>query len=157
GLAAAGGAEQHRERAVGDAERHALHRLHTPRVDLAYVIECHRGHAYALPDSPPPCGEGLGVGGIPTIVLEYPPPCPPPQGGRERIHFSVSTRPFTNQRCISTTTATGGSMASMAVAITTFHSVSASAVTIIFLMPMTMVCMSSRVVIRIGHRYWVQP
>ena len=48
-------------------------------------------------------------------------------------------------------------LASMAVAITTFHSVSASAVTIIFLMPMTMVCMSSRVVIRIGHRYWFQP
>ncbi len=51
----------------------------------------------------------------------------------------------------------GGSIASIAVAITTFHSVSASAVTIIFLMPMTMVCMLSRVVIRIGHRYWFQP
>jgi uncharacterized protein len=30
-------------------------------------------------NSPPPCGEGLGVGGTPTIdVLESPPPCPSP-------------------------------------------------------------------------------
>jgi Fe-S oxidoreductase len=34
------------------------------------------------PDSPPPCGEGLGVGGIPTSdVLESPPPCPSPTRG----------------------------------------------------------------------------
>ncbi len=33
-------------------------------------------------------------------------------------HFSVSIRPLTNQRCISTTTATGGSIASIATAIT---------------------------------------
>src|SRR5262245_29025697 len=31
---------------------------------------------------PPPCGEGLGVGGIPTSdVLNSPHPVPPPQGG----------------------------------------------------------------------------
>src|SRR5262245_24099113 len=35
-------------------------------------------------DSPPPCGEGLGVGGIPTAnVLPSPLPDPPPRGGRE--------------------------------------------------------------------------
>jgi hypothetical protein len=48
-------------------------------------------------------------------------------------------------------------MASMAVAITTFHSVSASAVTIILRMPMTTVCISSRVVISSGQRYWFHP
>ena len=31
-------------------------------------------------DSPPPCGEGLGVGGTPTSeVLQSPPPCPSPR------------------------------------------------------------------------------
>ena len=48
-------------------------------------------------------------------------------------------------------------MASMAVAMASCHSVSASCVTIIFLMPITMVCMSSRVVISSGQRYWFQP
>src|SRR5262249_11402607 len=34
------------------------------------------------PDSPPPCGEGLGVGGSPDLsVLHSPHPFPPPQGG----------------------------------------------------------------------------
>ncbi len=37
-------------------------------------------------------------------------------------HFSVSTSPLTNHFCISTTTKAGGSMARMAVAMTTFHS-----------------------------------
>jgi len=33
-------------------------------------------------DSPPPCGEGLGVGGAPNLeVLEFPPPCPSPARG----------------------------------------------------------------------------
>src|SRR5262249_46225139 len=68
-------------------------------------------------------------------------------------YFSVSIRPLTNRRCISTTTATGGSIASTAVAIATDHSVSASFTSMIFLMPMTMVCMSSRVVISSGQRY----
>ena len=36
-------------------------------------------------DSPPPCGEGLGVGGTPTSeVWDSPHPVPPPQGGRGR-------------------------------------------------------------------------
>ena len=43
-------------------------------------------------------------------------------------HFSVSTSPFTKSLCIKTTTATGGSMASTAVAMTICHSVSASCV-----------------------------
>src|SRR5687767_9055626 len=31
------------------------------------------------PEPPPPCGEGLGVGGLPTSeVLQSPPPCPSP-------------------------------------------------------------------------------
>src|SRR5262249_3789103 len=72
-------------------------------------------------------------------------------------YFSVSTRPLTNQRCIRTTTATGGSIASIAVARTMFHSVEASEVAMIFLMPMTMVPMLSRVVISKGQRYWFQP
>src|SRR2546423_12912904 len=78
----------------------------------------------------------------------------PPRGEGKirRRHFSVSTRPFTNQRCISTTTATGGSIASIAVAITTFHSVSASAVTIIFLMPVTIGCLLSRGGVNRGPR-----
>src|SRR5262245_66499704 len=33
-------------------------------------------------DSPPPCGEGLGVGGTPTFdILQSPPPCPSPTRG----------------------------------------------------------------------------
>jgi DNA ligase 1 len=37
-------------------------------------------------DSPPPCGEGLGVGGIPTSnVLQSPPPCPSPTRGEGTI------------------------------------------------------------------------
>ena len=40
-----------------------------------------------------------------------------------RRHFSVSTRPLTNHRCISITTSAGGSIASIAVAMTRFHSV----------------------------------
>src|SRR5262245_6933949 len=33
-------------------------------------------------DSPPPCGEGLGVGGTATFdVLQSPPPCPSPTRG----------------------------------------------------------------------------
>jgi error-prone DNA polymerase len=46
--------------------------------------------------SPPPCGEGLGVGvGRPSADLDVfaqprdPPPCPPPQGGREQSKRSA--------------------------------------------------------------------
>src|SRR5262245_36049168 len=36
-------------------------------------------------DSPPPCGEGLGVGGTPALdIRDSPHPVPPPQGGRGR-------------------------------------------------------------------------
>ena len=58
-------------------------------------------------------------------------------------YFSVSTRPFTNQRCIRTTTAAGGNSASIAVAITRFHSVSASPPVIMRLMPITAVYIDS--------------
>jgi hypothetical protein len=55
-------------------------------------------------------------------------------------YFSVSTRPFTNQRCIAITTMAGGSIAMIAVAITRCHSIAASPPpTIIRLMPITTV------------------
>src|SRR6267142_3373228 len=72
-------------------------------------------------------------------------------------HFSVSTSPFTNHRCMSRMTATGGSIASIAVDMIRFQSVWASPVPIILVMPMTMVSMLLLVVIRSGHRYWFQP
>jgi hypothetical protein len=45
-------------------------------------------------EAPPPCGEGLGVGGTPTFnVLEFPPPCPSPTRGEgtttARVRFQV--------------------------------------------------------------------
>src|SRR6185503_4103120 len=72
-------------------------------------------------------------------------------------YFSVSTRPFTNQRCISITTSAGGRSASIAVAITRFHSVRASPVLIMRLMPITAVDIDSSVVMSSGQRYWFQP
>src|SRR5690606_16792592 len=72
-------------------------------------------------------------------------------------HLSDSTSPLTNQRCISTTTATGGSIASMAVAITRCHSVAASPPAIIRLMPITTGYIDSCVVTSSGHRYWFHP
>src|SRR5206468_616644 len=54
---------------------------------------------------------------------------------RSAPYFSVSTSPRTNSLCMATTTNTGGSIASTAVAITTGHSVSASVVVIILRMP----------------------
>jgi excinuclease ABC subunit C len=45
----------------------------------------------AQPDSPPPCGEGLGVGGLPTSdVLESPPPCPSPTRGEGTLQTAPS-------------------------------------------------------------------
>src|SRR5262249_37014398 len=79
------------------------------------------------------------------------------QADRRHRYFSVSTRPLTNQRCISMTTSTGGSMANMVVASTAPQSVCASAPPIMRLMPITMVSIESEVVTRIGHRYWFQP
>jgi hypothetical protein len=75
----------------------------------------------------------------------------------EPFAFSVSTRPLTNQRCIAMTTSTGGSIASMAVAMTRFHSVWRVAAADHRLMPMTMVYIESSVVISSGQRYWFQP
>ncbi len=41
-------------------------------------------------DPPPPCGEGLGVGGVPTsAVLGSPPPCPSPTRGEGTMGLSV--------------------------------------------------------------------
>ena len=55
------------------------------------------------------------------------------------------------------TTSAGGSIASIAVAITRFHSVAASPPAIIRLMPITVVYIDSSVVTSSGHRYWFQP
>src|SRR6185436_2202822 len=72
-------------------------------------------------------------------------------------YFSVSTSPLTNHFCIRTTTSAGGINASIAVAITRFHSVVASPPAIIRLMPITTVYISSRLVMRSGQRYSFQP
>src|SRR5262249_53044917 len=40
-------------------------------------------------DSPPPCGEGLGVGGLPpSDVLQSPPPCPSPTRGEGTLRHT---------------------------------------------------------------------
>src|SRR5258705_1765957 len=74
-------------------------------------------------------------------------------GAHHHFYFSVSTSPRTNRRCMNTTTATGGNIASTAVAIANCHSASSSVVVSIFLMPVTMVCIESCVVIKSGHKY----
>src|SRR5262245_2430379 len=49
-------------------------------------------------DSPPPCGEGLGVGGLPrSEALDSPPPCPSPTRGEGtpwRAPRSIATAGF---------------------------------------------------------------
>ena len=55
------------------------------------------------------------------------------------------------------TTSAGGIIASIAVAITEFHSVAASPPEIMRLMPITTGYMLSSVVISSGHKYWFQP
>ena len=72
-------------------------------------------------------------------------------------YFSVSTRPLTNHFCISITTSAGGIIASMAVAITAFHSVCASPPEDHALMPMTTGYIVSSVLTSSGQRYWFQP
>src|SRR5207253_11418779 len=72
-------------------------------------------------------------------------------------YFSVSTRPRTNHFCISSTTSAGGSIASIAVAMISGHSLAASAPTIMRLMPITVVYIDSSLVTSSGHRYWLQP
>src|ERR1700690_2290979 len=52
-------------------------------------------------------------------------------------HFSVSTRPLTNQRCISSTTSAGGASASMAVAMIRFQLAAESPPGIMRLIPIT--------------------
>src|SRR5690606_14890253 len=73
------------------------------------------------------------------------------------VHLSDSTSPLTNHFCISTTTATGGSIARTAVAITRFHSIAASPPEIIRFRPITTGYIDSCVVTSSGHRYWFQP
>src|SRR5205823_5361387 len=72
-------------------------------------------------------------------------------------YFSDSTRPRTNQRCISTTTSTGGRIASSAVAMMMCHSVCVSPLPIIWRMPITIVVIDGVLVTSSGHRYWFQP
>src|SRR5262249_30765641 len=72
-------------------------------------------------------------------------------------YFSLSIRPLTNHRCITSTTTTGGMIARMVVAITRFHSVSASAKEIILRSAMMIVFMPLSLVTSSGQRYWVQP
>src|SRR5207248_9709018 len=74
-----------------------------------------------------------------------------------RHYFSVSTRPRTNHFCMASTTSAGGSMASIAVAMMSGHSLAASLPTIMRLMPITVVYIDSSLVTRSGHRYWFQP
>src|SRR5690606_26193763 len=74
-----------------------------------------------------------------------------------KCYFSESIRPRTNHFCMNSTTIAGGSMASRAVAITRFQSVTLSPPEIMRLMPTTMGYISSRVVMIRGHRYWFQP
>ena len=69
----------------------------------------------------------------------------------------MSTNPLTNHFCINTTTRAGGSMARMAVAMTTFHCISESPAEIMRLIPMTTGYMFSLVVTKSGQRYWFQP
>src|SRR5438270_748861 len=159
---------------VRHVESHALHGLYAAGIDLADVFQSDFGHGSPNPAVIPaePTGpraarpdDGLRESRDPyTPAIDAPIEGEMGPGSRLRRvrddnrvldvhHFSVSTSPRTNSFCIRITTATGGSIASMAVAITSCHSVSASEVTIIFLMPITMVCMSSRVVMSSGQRY----
>ena len=62
-----------------------------------------------------------------------------------------------NQRCIRTTTATGGSMAITEVAMMMFHSFCASPLPIILVRPTMMVSSERSLMISSGHKYWFQP
>src|SRR5207245_10987391 len=61
---------------------------------------------------------------------------------RDPRHFSISIRPFTNQRCMTTMTATGGSRTIIAAAMATFHSGSCEVRGISESIPMTAVRIS---------------
>src|SRR5439155_1003423 len=78
--------------------------------------------------------------------------------GRPVTYFSVSIRPFTNQRCITTITATGGRSAIIAAAIKTFHSGMWVPVRgMRSSRPITTTRIASVLVIISGQRYWFQP
>src|SRR6185369_16129428 len=72
--------------------------------------------------------------------------------GRDPRHFSVSMRPFTNHRCITTITTTGGSRTIIAAAIATFHSGSCEVRGISESIPITAVRISGLFVTISGHR-----
>jgi hypothetical protein len=72
----------------------------TQRSCLEHVCSCskHSEAAYSV-HSPPPCGEGLGVGvarlGAPPFAIRTTPlPNPPPQGGREQTEFAARADSF---------------------------------------------------------------
>ena len=70
-----------------------------------------------------------------------------------RLHQALD-----EERCMKTTTSTGGSIASMVVAMTRCHSGWCRRRSSMRLMPMTMVSsIPSSVVISSGQRYWFQP
>src|SRR5262249_24778537 len=76
---------------------------------------------------------------------------------RDPRHFSVSIKPFTNHRCITTITTTGGSSTIMAAAIATFHSGSCEVRGISESIPITAVRLSRRFVTISGPRESFQP
>src|SRR5258708_12735304 len=69
-------------------------------------------------------------------------------GAHHHFYFSVSTSPRTNRRCMNTTTATGGNIASTAVAIPNCPSAPSSAVLTLFLLPVTIFSLPPSAVIK---------
>jgi error-prone DNA polymerase len=69
---------------VRDAREHGVEVRH-PDINLS-DWDCTLEPASLSTDSPPPCEEGLGVGGNPTSTF-CTPPLPPPQGGRGRNQY----------------------------------------------------------------------
>ncbi len=59
------------------------------RAKCAGILIETSGPPQPRPDSPPPCGEGLGVGGLPTSdVLQSPPRCPSPTRGEGTLRLA---------------------------------------------------------------------
>src|SRR5262245_45111101 len=57
-------------------------RLVLPTTSVGSALRLTQPTQERCADSPPPCGEGLGVGGLPTSdVRDSPPPCPSPTRG----------------------------------------------------------------------------
>src|SRR4029453_13797226 len=103
-LAAARGSDDDDELAICDVHRHPVNDLGVAVV-LADVPQLYFSHG---------CESSF-----PKAVCSLHVP------GHQR-HFSVSTSPLTNHFCARSTTSAGGSIASMAVAITRCHSTAAS-------------------------------